>query len=95
MLLAGNGFGTGATKLMRAFYGRPVTLSYLATDTDQIQRFVDYKNRRRLAQCPAAGLLPFESQPDGNGLAIGYHHPLDVLVSAHFDRDGALSIALL
>jgi hypothetical protein len=44
MLLAGNGFGTGATKLMRAFYERTVTLSYLATEegTKEIQRFVDY-----------------------------------------------------
>jgi hypothetical protein len=29
-LLAGNGFGTGATKLMRPFYERVVAMSYLA-----------------------------------------------------------------
>jgi hypothetical protein len=42
LLLSGNGFGTGAVKLMRPFYERTVTLSYLASHTDQIQRFIDY-----------------------------------------------------
>jgi hypothetical protein len=42
ILLAGNGFGTGATKLMRSFYERTITMSYLASDTSQIPRFADY-----------------------------------------------------
>jgi Family of unknown function (DUF5677) len=42
MLLAGNGYGTGATKLMRSFYERTVTMSYLAANPDQIRRFVDF-----------------------------------------------------
>ncbi|MGA7239896.1 MAG: DUF5677 domain-containing protein [Bryobacteraceae bacterium] len=42
LLLAGNGFGTGATKLMRSFYERTVTLSYLASEPGQIERFIGY-----------------------------------------------------
>lgn len=42
LLLAGNGFGTGATKLMRSFYERVVTMSYLAAHSDQVQKFFDY-----------------------------------------------------
>lgn len=44
MLLAGNGFGTGATKLMRSFYERTVTMTYLATEmgAKEIQKFIDY-----------------------------------------------------
>jgi hypothetical protein len=41
-LLAGNGYGTGATKLLRAFYERVVTFSYLALKPDKVQQFIDY-----------------------------------------------------
>jgi hypothetical protein len=43
-LLAGNGRGTGAIKLLRAFYERVVTLSYLAKYPDKIQQFVDFSD---------------------------------------------------
>ena len=42
MLLAGNGYGTGAMKLMRSFYERTVTMGFLAANPDQVQRFVDF-----------------------------------------------------
>jgi hypothetical protein len=44
VLLVGNGFGTGAIKLMRSFYERVVTMSYLATEdgAKEIQKFIDY-----------------------------------------------------
>lgn len=41
-LLAGNGYGTGATKLLRAFYERVTTLSYLALKPNKVQQFIDY-----------------------------------------------------
>jgi hypothetical protein len=44
VLLCGNGFGTGAVKLMRSFYERVVTVSYLAVNTTEIQRFIDYSD---------------------------------------------------
>jgi hypothetical protein len=44
LLLAGNGFGTGSVKLMRSFYERVATLSYLAAHPDEIQRFVAYSD---------------------------------------------------
>jgi hypothetical protein len=42
LLLAGNGYGGGATKLLRSFYERVVTLSYLAKRPSKIQQFIDY-----------------------------------------------------
>jgi hypothetical protein len=42
LLLAGNGYGGGATKLLRSFYERVVTLSYLAKHPGKIQQFIDY-----------------------------------------------------
>jgi hypothetical protein len=44
ILLCGNGFGTGATKLVRSFYERVVTLSYLAKHTEHVQAFIDYSD---------------------------------------------------
>lgn len=41
-LLAGNGRGVGATKLLRAFYERVVVFSYLTKERAEIQRFIDY-----------------------------------------------------
>lgn len=43
-LLAGNGYGSGATKLLRSFYERAVTLSYLALKPEKIQQFIDYSS---------------------------------------------------
>jgi hypothetical protein len=43
-LLAGNGYGGGATKLLRSFYERVVTLSYLALKPTKVQQFIDYTN---------------------------------------------------
>jgi hypothetical protein len=42
LLLTGNGYGGGATKLLRSFYERVVTLSYLAKHPNKVQQFVDY-----------------------------------------------------
>lgn len=42
LLLGGNGYGSGATKLLRAFYERVVTLSYLAMRPEKTQQFIDY-----------------------------------------------------
>jgi hypothetical protein len=42
LLLAANGYGGGAIKLLRAFYERVVTLHYLATKPDKMQQFEDY-----------------------------------------------------
>ena len=44
ILLCSNGFGTGATKLMRSFYERVVTLSYLAMHREHVQAFIDYSD---------------------------------------------------
>jgi hypothetical protein len=41
-LLAGNGRGTGSIKLLRAFYERVVTLTYLANHPDKTGQFVDF-----------------------------------------------------
>src|SRR5882724_2984242 len=41
-LLAGNGRGVGATKLLRAFYERVVVFTYLTKEPAEIQRFIDY-----------------------------------------------------
>jgi hypothetical protein len=43
-LLAGNGRGVGAIKLLRAYYERVVTLSYLAKHPDKVKQFVDYSD---------------------------------------------------
>jgi|SRR6516165_11090663 hypothetical protein len=43
-LLAGNGRGAGATKLLRAFYERTVTFSYLAQNPNKISQFIDYSD---------------------------------------------------
>src|SRR5262249_17584268 len=43
-LLCGNGYGTGAMKLLRSFYERTITLSYLSKNSKRIQEFIDYTN---------------------------------------------------
>lgn len=42
LLLAGNGYGCGATKLLRSFYERVATLGYLAENQNAITDFRDY-----------------------------------------------------
>jgi hypothetical protein len=42
LLLAGNGYGGGTTKLLRAFYERVVTFHYLATNPAKIEQFMNY-----------------------------------------------------
>jgi hypothetical protein len=43
-LLAGNGRGVGATKVLRGLYERTVVFSYLAKHPDKIRQFVDYSD---------------------------------------------------
>jgi hypothetical protein len=50
-VLAGNGYGIGAYKILRGLYEKVVTLGYLVKHRDQIQRFNDYgmvQNRRMM-----------------------------------------------
>jgi uncharacterized protein DUF5677 len=49
-VLAGNGYGIGAFKILRGLYEKVVTLGYLVKHQSEIQRFVDYEivQRRRL-----------------------------------------------
>jgi Family of unknown function (DUF5677) len=49
-VLAGNGYGFGAFKILRGLYEKVVTLGYLMKHQSEIQRFVDYEivQRRRL-----------------------------------------------
>jgi len=42
LVLALNGYGSGATKLLRALYERTVTTQYLMTHPDKVQQFIDY-----------------------------------------------------
>src|ERR1051325_4604768 len=42
LLLAGNGYGNGANKLLRSFFERVVTFAYLAERQEKIQQFIDY-----------------------------------------------------
>jgi hypothetical protein len=49
-VLAGNGYGIGAYKILRGLYEKVVTLAYLAKHQSEIQRFCDYEivQKRRL-----------------------------------------------
>lgn len=42
MLLAGNGYGVGALKIVRGLYERAVTIAYLVENPDQTDDFLDY-----------------------------------------------------
>src|ERR1039457_230928 len=42
LLLCGNGYGSGANKLLRTFFERVTTLGYLAKHPDKVQQFIDY-----------------------------------------------------
>jgi len=44
LLLAGNGYGSGCLKLLRALYERVVTLGYLAQNPEKVQQFIDYSD---------------------------------------------------
>jgi hypothetical protein len=50
-VLAGNGYGMGASKILRGLYEKVVTAGYLVNNRSEIQQFVDYsivQNRRIL-----------------------------------------------
>src|ERR1022692_736694 len=49
-VLAGNGYGIGAYKILRGLYEKVVTLGYLVKHQSEIQRFCDYEivQRKRL-----------------------------------------------
>jgi hypothetical protein len=42
LLLAGNGYGIGAQKLLRALYERAVTMAFLADNPSEVDAFLDY-----------------------------------------------------
>jgi hypothetical protein len=42
LVLAVNGYGFGATKLLRGLYERTVTVQYLMKHPDKVQQFIDY-----------------------------------------------------
>jgi hypothetical protein len=42
LLLAGNGYGVGAQKLLRALYERAVTMAFLAENPGEVEAFLDY-----------------------------------------------------
>jgi hypothetical protein len=44
ILLCGNGYGSGANKILGAFFERVIALGYLAKHPDKIQQFIDYTN---------------------------------------------------
>jgi hypothetical protein len=44
VLLCGNGYGSGANKLLRAFFERVITLGYLAKHPDKVHQFIDYSD---------------------------------------------------
>jgi hypothetical protein len=49
-ILAGNGYGIGALKILRGLYEKVVTLGYLEKHGEEVQKFVDYEviQRHRL-----------------------------------------------
>lgn len=64
LLLAGNGYGTGAEKLLRGLYERAVTARYIATNPDRAADFVDFgkinmfKLIEPIRRAHGEGLLP-------------------------------------
>ena len=42
VLLCGNGYGSGATKLLRTFFERVTTVGYLGKHPDKVQQFIGY-----------------------------------------------------
>jgi hypothetical protein len=42
LVLAVNGYGSGATKLLRGLYERTVTVQYLMKHPNKVQQFIDY-----------------------------------------------------
>jgi hypothetical protein len=42
MLLCGNGYGSGATKLLRTFFERVTTVGYLGKNPSKVPQFVEY-----------------------------------------------------
>ena len=44
LVLAGHGFGIGASKILRGLYERTVILSYLSEHVDEVNLWIDYSN---------------------------------------------------
>ncbi|MBX5495765.1 MAG: hypothetical protein IRZ15_10570 [Bryobacteraceae bacterium] len=42
VLLCGNSYGSGATKLLRTFFERVTTVAYLGKHPEKVQQFIDY-----------------------------------------------------
>jgi Family of unknown function (DUF5677) len=67
MLLAGNGYGVGALKIVRGLYERAVTIAYLVENPDQTDDFVDYARVERFKAVSAW----VEANPkDAKGLKV-------------------------
>jgi hypothetical protein len=59
LVLAVNGYGSGATKLLRGLYERTVTVQYLMKHPDKVQQFIDYTKvhwRKLLIEADANGV---------------------------------------
>ena len=60
LLLAGNGHGIGALKILRGMYERAVTSAYIIANPDQADAFLDYdKVNKRTAYMHAKKLGPY------------------------------------
>jgi hypothetical protein len=74
-LLAGNGRGVGAMKLLRAFYERTVTLSYLAKKPEKVQQFIEYSDvhwHKLLSEAMENHATPSISQSEMEGIKSNF-----------------------
>jgi hypothetical protein len=67
MLLAGNGYGVGALKIVRGLYERAVTISYLVANPEKTEDFVDYA---RVEQFKAVTAWLEANPKDKRGLEV-------------------------
>jgi hypothetical protein len=67
MLLAGNGYGVGALKIVRGLYERAVTIAYLVENPGKIDDFVDYA---RVEQFKAVSAWVEANPKDAKGLKL-------------------------
>jgi hypothetical protein len=64
LLLVGNGYGTGALKILRTMYEHAVTFSYLVSHEEEAKDFVDYhwiqeqKLARKIVEVFGKGAIP-------------------------------------
>jgi uncharacterized protein DUF5677 len=59
IVLATSGYGSGATKLLRALYERTITAQYLMQRPDKVQQFIDYSHvhwHKLLAEADSSGV---------------------------------------